>query len=59
MKVVTEYLADAAKFEDLAAAETDPALKERLLEQAAAYRKLAEKRAMSLGQPLPPTRPRA
>jgi hypothetical protein len=54
MKLVTEYLADAANFERLAATESDLAMKERLLNQAAAYRKMAEKRAKALGLPLPP-----
>ena len=53
MKLVTEYLADAAKFERLARSETDPALKKQLEEQAAAYRKLAAARAKCLGQSLP------
>ncbi len=49
MKLVTEYLADAANFEQLAAKESDPASKEQLLKQAAAYHRLAEKRAKALG----------
>jgi hypothetical protein len=53
MKLVTEYLADAAKFERLASAETDPKLKEQLLKQAESYRKLAESRAKRLGVPIP------
>jgi len=53
MKLVTEYLSDAAKFERLASAETDPKLKEQLLKQAESYRKLAESRAKSLGVPAP------
>ncbi len=53
MKLVTEYLADAANFEQLAAKESDPARKEQLLQQAAAYHQLAEKRAKALGVPLP------
>ncbi len=53
MKLVTEYLADAANFEQLAAKESDPASKEQLLKQAAAYHRLAEKRAKALGVPLP------
>jgi hypothetical protein len=54
MKLVTEHLADAANFERWAEAESDPGLKKQLLEQAAAYRKLAQDRAKSLGVPLPP-----
>jgi hypothetical protein len=53
MKLVTEYLADAAKFERLASAETDPKLKEQLLKQAESYRKLAENRAKGLGVTIP------
>ncbi len=53
MKLVTEYLADAANFEQLAGKESDPGVKEQLLQQAAAYRRLAEKRAEALGLPLP------
>ncbi len=53
MKLVTECLADAVKFKRLADAEANPDLKEQLLQQAAAYQRLAEKRAQDLGQPLP------
>jgi hypothetical protein len=52
MKLVSEYLADALKFERLAAEEKDEQLKLSFLQQAAAYRKLAEKRAKDLGKPL-------
>jgi hypothetical protein len=54
MKLVTEHLADAAKFERLAKQESNPALKKQLLKQAAEYYKLADERAKALGQPLPP-----
>lgn len=54
MKLVTEYLADAAKFERLAASESNPDVKAQLEKQAAAYRKLARDRAAKLGLPLPP-----
>jgi hypothetical protein len=47
-------LVDAANFERLAEAETDPAVKAQLLKQAAAYWKMAEKRAKALGLPEPP-----
>ncbi len=53
MKLVTEYLADAAKFEQLVALEQDPQAREQLKKQAAAYWKLAENRAKQLGMPLP------
>jgi hypothetical protein len=52
MKLVYEYLADALKFERLAAEEKDEQLKLSFLQQAAAYRKLAEKRANDIGKPL-------
>jgi hypothetical protein len=52
MKLVSEYLADALKFERLAVEEKDEQLKLSFLQQAAAYRKLAEKRAKDLGKPL-------
>jgi hypothetical protein len=46
----------AVQFENLAAAETDPNFKERLENQAKAYRQLAAKRAQELGLP-PPSPP--
>jgi hypothetical protein len=57
MKLVTEYLVDAARFERMAAESSDAALKEQLTKQAAEYRKLARKRAAALGfpDPLPPS----
>jgi hypothetical protein len=48
VKLVAEYLADALKFERLAAQEKDEDLKLSLLQTA--YRKLAEKRAKELGK---------
>jgi hypothetical protein len=48
VKLVAEYLEEAIKFESMAAEATDPKLKEALLGQAAAYRKLADKRAAEL-----------
>jgi hypothetical protein len=56
MKLLTQYLERAVHFEQLAAAEADPKLKEQLLEQAKAYRVLAAKRAQELGLP-PPSPP--
>jgi hypothetical protein len=53
MKLATEYLADAAKFERLARAERDPNLRAQLEKQALAYRKLAKERAEKLGIRLP------
>jgi hypothetical protein len=44
--MVAEYLEKALNFEQLAAGESDVALKANLLKQAAAYRKLAADRAL-------------
>jgi hypothetical protein len=54
MKLVSEYLQDAINFEHLAAQAEDGPFKQSLLQQAAAYRKLAAQRAQALGMPLPP-----
>jgi hypothetical protein len=51
VKLVAEYLAEAVKFDRMAAEATDPKLKQSLQDQAAAYRKLAEKRAADLKLP--------
>jgi hypothetical protein len=51
MKMVAEYLERVLQFERMAAEATDPALKDSFQKQAAAYRKLAEKRAASLNLP--------
>jgi hypothetical protein len=48
MKLVTEYLADAAEFDELARLEQNPELREKLEKRAAAYRNLAVKRAQEL-----------
>jgi hypothetical protein len=53
MKLVAEYLADAVKFEHLAAVEKSPEVRTALEQQAATYRKLAEKRAKATGIPPP------
>ena len=53
MKLLSQYLDRALKFESLAAAETDPKLKADLEGQATAYRKLASDRATKLGLPQP------
>lgn len=45
MKMLAEYLETAVHFERMAAEEKDPTLKADFEKQAAAYRKLAEKRA--------------
>lgn len=54
MKMLAEYLESAVKFEQMAAHEKDPKLKADFERQAAAYRKLAEKRAKKYGLPIPP-----
>ena len=41
MKTIAEYLERVHEFERMAAEATDPALRESLLNQASAYRKLA------------------
>jgi hypothetical protein len=56
MKLLTEYLERAVSLEKLAAGEQDSTFKTQLLNQAAAYRKLAAKRAMEYGLP-PPSLP--
>jgi hypothetical protein len=55
MKMLTEYLERAVALERLAADEQDPKFKAELLNQAAAYRKLAARRAERYG--LPPQSP--
>jgi hypothetical protein len=56
MKLLTEYLDRAVNLERRAASEQDSNFKTQLLEQAAAYRKLAAKRAEQYGLP-PPSPP--
>ena len=56
MKLITEYLEQASQFDRMAAEEDNPDLRTKLLKQAEAYRKLAEKRAADLGLPLPPSK---
>jgi hypothetical protein len=53
MKLVAEYLDRALQFERMADAAQDPQLRDQLTQQAAAYRKLATKRALQLGLPAP------
>jgi hypothetical protein len=52
MKMLTGYLEHAAEFEHLASIEKSEGLKADLLKQAAAYRKLAAKRAHEHGLPM-------
>ena len=56
MKMLAEYLDTAIKFEQMAAAEKDQTLKADFEKQAAAYRKLAEKRAKEYGLNTPSKR---
>jgi hypothetical protein len=53
MKQLTEYLDRAVSLERLAADEQDPVFKAELLNQAAAYRNLASRRAKRYGLPPP------
>lgn len=54
MKMVAEYLERAEEFERMAAQEKDAKLKADFEKQAAAYRKLAVKRAKEYALDLPP-----
>lgn len=56
MKMLAEYIERAVSLERLAADEQDSEFKSQLLHQAAAYRKLAAKRAQDYGLP-PPSPP--
>jgi hypothetical protein len=56
MKLLTDYLDRAVSLERLAEGEQDSVFKTQLLNQAAAYRKLAAKRAEDYGLP-PPSPP--
>jgi hypothetical protein len=49
MKMLAEHLDTAMKFEQMAAVEKDPKIRADFEKQAAAYRKLAEKRAKEYG----------
>jgi hypothetical protein len=53
MKMLADYLENAIKFEQMAADERDAKLKEHFKTQAAAYRKLAEKRAKEYDLKMP------
>jgi hypothetical protein len=53
MTLLAEYLDRALQFERMADGTTDPMLREQLLQQSAAYRKLAAKRAKQWGLPVP------
>jgi len=49
MKVVEEYLENALAFEQLAAVQINPTLKDEFEKQAVAFRKLAAERTKRLG----------
>ena len=51
MRMIAGYLERAINFEKMAAAENDATLKAQLLDQAAAYRKLAVERVARLPTP--------
>lgn len=53
--MIAEYLEHALQFEKMARDETDASLKDSLLKQAQAYRKLAAERAGRLGLQAPPS----
>lgn len=53
MKLVAEYLDRAMQFERMAEETSDPKVKAQFLQQSAAYRKLAAKRAAQLNVPRP------
>jgi hypothetical protein len=59
MKMVAEYLEQAHRFERMAAAETNLQSKKQLEDQAAAYHKLAAKRAKALNLPIPEKPPKS
>jgi hypothetical protein len=51
--MIAEYLENAIRFEQMAEQSSDPKFKANLLQQAAAYRKLAAERAKKLNITLP------
>jgi len=53
MKMLVEYLDRAVALEKIAATEKDETFKSQLLNQAAAYRRLAAERAERYGLPMP------
>ena len=57
--MLADYLDTALQFEQMAAAEKDPTLQANFEKQAAAYRKLAEKRAKEYGLDMPSDRQRS
>lgn len=57
--MIAEYLEHAIRFEQMAEQANDPKFKDSLLQQAIAYRKLAEQRAKKLNMALPPQSPQS
>jgi hypothetical protein len=53
MKLIVEYWAEAMKFQRMSDDSTDEKIKAALRNQADAYRKFANKRAIGLGLPIP------
>lgn len=53
VKLLLEYLERAVQLEGLAAGEQNLGFRQQVLDQAAAYRKIAAKRARDYGLPLP------
>jgi hypothetical protein len=51
MKLIAEYMDRALNFEHMAVLERNPEVKAQLEKQAAAYRKLAERRAEEISAP--------
>ena len=54
VQMIAQYMEHALAFEKMAAEETDSALKESLIKQVLAYRKLAAERAERLKLSYPP-----
>jgi len=59
VRMIAEYLEHAIRFEQMAELAADPKFKESLLQQAAAYRKLAEQRAKKLNISVPQRPPQS
>jgi len=57
VKLIAEYLDRGMQFERMAGDTQDPKLRDQLLQQCGAYRKLATKRARQLGATSPDSRP--
>ena len=53
MDLILRYLENARRLRDMAAAETDPKLRDELKKQEMAYPKMAQERAQERNLPLP------